>query len=238
MITTEKIHWVVDGEAFQGHAAWNSSGQAKKPAVLVHHSWFGQTAFECARAYELAQLGYVGVAMDVYGRGKNGKNPEECSALMTPLVKDRDTLLKRLVAGLDAVKGMAVVDATQVAAIGFCFGGLCVLDMARAGVGLLGVAAFHAILPPSAIAQKPITAKILAFHGYDDRLATREQMMTFCEEMSTAGADWQLHVYGGAMHSFTDPKADDANFGAAYNSNADRRSRETMQAFLASLFNT
>jgi dienelactone hydrolase len=232
--TIEKLGWTVDGQEFQGHAVWEGAG--KKPAVLVCHAWGGQGDFEQRRAAELAALGYVGMAMDVYGRDKRGESREACTALMSPLMADRALLQRRLLAGLAAARGLPVVDGARVAAIGFCFGGLCALDLARSGANVRGVVAFHGLFHPSPLPRQPITAKVLALHGYDDPMAKPEALVAFCNEMTAAGVDWQVHVYGGTMHAFTNPVANDPAFGTVYQARADARSRHAMESFLAEIF--
>jgi dienelactone hydrolase len=232
--TLEKIGWTVDGGEFEGHAVWD--GPEAKPAVLICHAWAGQGDLERARADELADLGYVGVAIDVYGKGLRGGTPDENRALMGPLMADRALLQRRLLAAVDAVAEMAVVDRTRMAAIGFCFGGLCALDLARSGAALRGVVSFHGLFHPSPLDKKKIVAKVLALHGFDDPMAKPDAMLAFANEMTEAGVDWQLHAYGGTMHAFTNPKANDPGFGTVYNERADRRSRRAMESFLAEIF--
>ncbi len=234
MTTTERVTWTIDGQEYEGHAAWQGDG--RKPLVLVCHAWGGPGDNDRARAEELAELGYVGFAIDVYGVGNRGSSLEENQALMTPLVEDRDLLLKRLAAALDAGRTLAAVDPSKAAAVGFCFGGLCALDMARGGLDVLGVVSFHGLFFPRPIINAPIKAKVLALHGYDDPMAKPEAMQGFCSEMTEAGADWQLHAYGNTMHAFTTPGANDPNFGTVYSEVADARSRTAAANFLAELF--
>lgn len=227
----EQIGWSLDGEDFQGYAVWEGAGP--RPAVLVCHAFAGQGDFERQRAAELAALGYVGIAMDVYGKGKRGTTRDESRALMQPLLADRGLLQRRLLAGVDAARTMSVVDPGRVAAIGFCFGGLCALDLARSGADLRGVVAFHGLFHPSPLPPQPIVANVLALHGYDDPMARPEALLAFCNEMTAAGADWQVHVYGRTMHAFTNPAANDPAFGTVYQPRADARSRAAMESFLA-----
>ncbi len=204
--------------------------------MLVWHAWAGQGEFEQERAAQLAELGYVGIAMDVYGKGKRGGNTKECQALMRPLTADRALLQRRLLAGVNAVRELAVVDGARLAAIGFCFGGLCALDLARSGADVRGVVAFHGLFDPSPLPRQKIVAKVLALHGYDDPMATPETLLGFCNELTAAGVDWQVHAYGGTMHAFTHPKANDPGFGTVYQPRADARSRVAMQGFLGEVF--
>ena len=209
----------------------------KKPAVLVSHAWAGRSPFENDKARALAALGYVGFALDMYGKGVLGTRVEENSALMTPLLQDRARLQSRLHSALAAVRAQPEVDPTRVAAIGFCFGGLCVLDLARTGADVLGVASFHGLLtPPGNTAGNHITAKVLVLHGHDDPMVPVSQVNDFEAEMTAAGVDWQVHAYGGTMHSFTNPEANDPSFGTQYKATANRRSWATLVDFLGELF--
>jgi dienelactone hydrolase len=182
-------------------------------------------------------LGYVGFAVDMYGKGILGSGPEENARLMQPLMEDRAMLQKRMQAALHAVKSLPWVDDGKIAAIGFCFGGLCVLDLARTGAGIKGVVSFHGLLvAPGNTQGNAIKAKVLALHGHDDPMVPPEQVLAFEREMTEAGADWQLHTYGHTMHAFTNPAANNPDFGTVYQADADRRSWQAMQNFLAELF--
>jgi dienelactone hydrolase len=232
--TTEALTWSCDGQTFSGHAVWDGAGP--RPAVLVHHAWAGQGDVERQWAADLAALGYVGIAVDVYGGGRRGGTPDECRALMMPLVADRARLEQRLLAGVEAARGLPAVDRGQVAAIGFCFGGLCVLDLARSGADLRGVVAFHGLLHGRPQPSRAIAAKVLALHGFDDPMATPDALVAFGKEMTAAGADWQVHAYGGTVHAFTNPMANDPAGGTVYSPRAAGRARVAMAAFLAECF--
>lgn len=233
-IQTRTIEYTHDGLTCEGLLAWDDAFDAPRPAVAVAHAWAGRTAFEEDKARALAGLGYVGFAMDVYGKGRRGTTREENAALMTPLVQDRPLLQARLGAALQALAAQPEVDRDRLAAIGFCFGGLSVLDMARCGLPLRGVVSFHGLFtPPGNTAQQRITAKVLALHGWDDPMVTPEAVLAFAKEMTEAGADWQLHAYGGTMHAFTNPEANDPGFGTVYSARADARSWAAMRGFLA-----
>ena len=209
----------------------------KKPAVLVAHAWAGRSPFEDDKARALAGLGYVGFALDMYGKGILGSSVEENSALMTPLLQDRPRLQDRLHAALAAVRAQPEVDPSRVAAIGFCFGGLCVLDLARTGADVRGVASFHGLLtPPGNTSGKAITSKVLVLHGHDDPMVPVSQVNDFEAEMTAAGVDWQVHAYGGTLHSFTNPEANDPSFGTQFKATANRRSWATLVDFLGEIF--
>jgi dienelactone hydrolase len=173
----------------------------------------------------------------MYGKGVLGSSPEENAALMQSFINDRAKLQQRLKAALSTVKLMPWADNARIAAIGFCFGGLCALDLARTGVDILGVVSFHGLLSaPENIPNPQIKAKVLVLHGYDDPMGSAEQVLALQNELTKAGADWQLHSYGQTMHAFTNPVANNPGFGTVYQPLADRRSWQAMQNFLAEIF--
>jgi len=166
-----------------------------------------------------------------------GDSVEENSALMQPFLDDREMLQKRLQGSLDVLGSQNEVDASRLGAIGFCFGGLCVLDLARVGADLNGVVSFHGLFgSPGNTAENKIKARILVLHGWDDPMATPDQVVTLGEELTGMGADWQIHGYGNTMHAFTNPDANDPDFGTVYQPDADRRSWNAMQNFLSEIF--
>jgi dienelactone hydrolase len=227
------------GITFAAYIAYQET-TTKKPLVLVNHAFQGRDQFSCDRADALAALGYVGCAIDLYGKGVLGHSIEESSALMRPLLEDRILLRERLRASIDAAKSHAMVDSSKMAAIGYCFGGLCVLDMARNFSDLCGVVSFHGLLTPPEYRDKleKITAKVLVLHGYLDPLVPPPALDPFYQEMHEAQADWQLHCYGQAVHAFARVGANDPGFGTVYNPSAARRSWESMHAFLRECFLT
>jgi len=235
---TEFIEYAHEGVTCEGYLAYDATLKGRRPAVVVCHAWAGQDEFARGKANKLAELGYVGFALDMYGKGRRGSNNDENSKLMSPFVQDRALLERRANAAVSEVRKHLMVDAKQIGAIGFCFGGMCALDLARSGAeGLRGVCAFHALLgaPPSRKAKK-ITAKVIANHGYDDPMATPEHMKTFCDEMTQAGADWQLHAFGHCVHAFTNPVAADKSHGLHYNADADQRSWIIMKNLFEEVF--
>lgn len=220
-----------------GYLAYDDQTIKPRPAVLVIHDWTGRNDFACQKAELLAEMGYVGFAVDMYRFGRQGKSVDEKQALMTPLMNDRRLLRDRIQAGLDAVVTMDEVDNKRIAVIGFCFGGLCALDLARSGADITGVISFHGLLnKPEGISQQSIKAKILALHGYDDPMVLPEQMAAFCQEMTEANVDWQVHMYGHTKHAFTNPQAHDESLGTVYNAKAERRSWQAMADFLQEIF--
>jgi dienelactone hydrolase len=228
---TEIIPYEHDGHQFEGFIAYDETVDGARPGVLVAHAWMGQDDFARDKAVLLAELGYVGFALDVYGVGRRASDRAGAEALMMPLIEDRALLRARLNASLERIKAHEVVDATRTACIGFCFGGLCAIDLARSGADVTGVVSFHGLLMGADVPNQRITAKILALHGWDDPLAPPDQVIAFTKEMTDAGVDWQLHAYGGTMHAFTNPNANDVDFGTVYHEAADRRSWQAMRDF-------
>jgi dienelactone hydrolase len=231
---TDYVDYADGSVTCEGYAAYDDAEKGRRPGVLVSHAWGGQNHFERDKADKLASLGYVGFALDLYGKGKRGGTMEQNAKLMQPFLDDRAMLRRRMTAALDALKKHPAVDAERTAAIGFCFGGLCVLDLARSvPAGLKGVVSFHGLFhPPKLGAQAPIKAKVLMLHGYDDPMATPEHVMAIARELTDAQADWQLHAYGRTSHAFTNPEANSPEHGLLYNAAADRRSWAAMKNFL------
>ncbi len=228
----------MDGDVLlEAFFAFDDSFTGRRPAILINHSWVGRDDFVGEKAKKLAALGYVGFAVDVYGKGILGADAEENARLMQPFMDDRQMLAKRLQAALYAVKLLPWVDDSKVAAIGFCFGGLCSLDLARTGADLKGVVSFHGLLgAPANTQNNVIKAKVLALHGHDDPMVPVEQVLAFEQEMTQSCVDWQLHAFGNTMHAFTNPVANNPDFGMVYQPDADRRSWLMMENFLTEIF--
>ncbi|WP_446830755.1 dienelactone hydrolase family protein [Candidatus Foliamicus sp.] len=223
-------------QVFEGRMYWEDSTQGAAPAVAVAHAWSGRGEHECEAAEKLAGEGYVGFALDVYGKGVRGQTVEENMGLMQPLLDDRALLQARLSAGLDSAASQPEVDGGKLAAIGYCFGGLCVLDMARAGLPVQGVASLHGLFnAPGNTEGNKISAKVLALHGWADPMAPPDTVLGLAEEMTNAGADWQIHAYGHALHGFTHDAPAMAP-GIGYSESADRRSWQAVVNFVAELF--
>lgn len=228
-----------DGETvLEGYLVYDDAIQGMRPGVLVVHDWMGPGAYGNGRAEQLAQLGYAAFALDIYGKGVRPQNSDEASQQATYYKTNRDVLRSRAQAALDTFKSQPVVDPERIAAIGYCFGGTAVLEMARAGMPLAGVVSFHGGLGAKMPAEKDaVKAKVLVLHGADDPLVPQDEIKAFKDEFNTAGADWQMVYYSGAVHSFTRKDAgDDNSKGVAYNERADKRSWEAMKVFFDELF--
>lgn len=235
-MNTQTIEYLDGDLVLEGYFAGPDSTEPK-PTVLISHAWGGPGEFEKNKAHQIAQLGYNAFAVDMYGKGKRGKSVEENQALMAPFVEDRALLRQRILAGLAAAKKLDAVDGNQIAAMGFCFGGMCVLDLARSGADVKGVASFHGFFnAPDNLPNAIIKARVLALHGYDDPMVPPDQILALSEEMTAAGVDWQIHNYGLTYHAFTNPIANNPGAGTVYSEKADRRSWRTLTDFLAELF--
>lgn len=228
----------LDGDVLlEGFFAYDDSIEGRRPAVMVNHAWAGRNEFANDKAIELAKLGYFAFAIDMYGKGILGQNNAQSAELMQPFMDDRSLVLKRMNAGLYALKLMPWVDDQRIASIGFCFGGLCALDFARSGVDIKGVVSFHGLLvAPDDQQVNAIKAKVLVLHGNDDPMATNDQIIALQQELTQGGADWQFHNYGNTLHAFTNPQANDPSFGTVYNPIADQRSWASMKKFLQEIF--
>ncbi|HET9108583.1 MAG TPA: dienelactone hydrolase family protein [Steroidobacteraceae bacterium] len=233
MAIRERLIEYRDGDAvLEGFFCHDDSRPGPLPALLIAHEWAGRGEFVERKARRLAWHGYAAFALDMFGKGKRGTTTQECSALITPFVQDRALLARRITQALTTVRGLPEVDGRRIAAMGFCFGGMCVLDLARSGADVRGVASLHGLLKPSGLPAKRIGSKVLILHGYDDPMAPPEDVLAIAKELTAAGADWQLHAYGNTRHAFTNPQANDASLGLKYDEAADRRSWHALLQFL------
>lgn len=232
-LITHTLEYAHANTRCMGFFAYDDALPGPRPGVLIAHTWAGRDEFVENKARRLAELGYAAFALDMYGEGRVGSGPEECAQLMGGLMSDRRQLQARIHAALAALRQQPEVDPGRIAAMGFCFGGLCVLDLARSGAELRGVVSFHGLFtPPEPPPLKPIKAKVLVLHGNDDPMATPEQAVALGRELTEQGADWQIHLYGNTMHAFTNPRANDPGFGTVYQPLADRRSWRALMDFL------
>lgn len=237
-IETKAVEYQQGNTRLVGYLAAPKDAKAPLPGVLVVHEWMGLNDYAKRRAEQLAELGYVALAADIYGDGKMAADAKEAAALAGTYKKDRALLRARAAAGLAALKAQPGVAAGKVAAIGYCFGGTTVLELARNGGELAGVVSFHGGLDtPTPEDAKNIRAKVLVLHGADDPYVPAEQVTAFEQEMRAGGADWQLVAYGGAVHGFTNSaNGNDPSKGVAYQAAADARSWDAMQRFFTELF--
>lgn len=227
-----------DGDtACEGYLSLPES-QAPAPAVLIIHQWAGLGPQERETADRLAVLGYVGFAIDVFGKGVRGDPAGDNGPLIGPWLGNRGGLRQRLLAAVTAAKTHTRIDGSRVAAMGYCFGGLCALDIARSGTeDVKGVISLHGIFaPPGLGAQTPIKSKVLVCHGWDDPMADPQAVLGLAKELTDAGANWQIHAYGHTSHAFTRKSANNPAAGMNYSADADRRSWQASLDFFSEMF--
>lgn len=222
----------VDLEAFVAYPS-----EEKRPVVILCHAWKGKDDFICEKAKEIAEWGYVGFALDMYGKGVLGKSKEENAALKKPFMENRQLLLNRVVAGFKIACNLPYVDSKYVAILGFGFGGVCALDLARSGADLKGaISVYGHFEPPPNLLMQSIKAKILVLHGYKDPITPQDELRSFELEMNKSRIDWQAHIYGDAMHAFATPGANDPSSGILYNPVAASRAWTAIHNFLDEIF--
>jgi dienelactone hydrolase len=231
-IQTETVEYK-DGETIlKGHLVYDDSLEGKRPGVIVVHEWWGLNDYAKKRTEMLAELGYVAFAVDMYGDDKVTSHAPDAKGWMQQITSNVDAWRARAQAGLDVLKSSERVDVDKLAAIGYCFGGATVMQMAYAGADLDAVVSFHGSLPPAPEGAE-IEASILAAHGSADSFVPLETVDAFEQSLNAADADWQLVVYGGARHGFTNPGAGDYGMdNLEYDAEADQRSWALMQGFL------
>lgn len=231
-----KVIPYVDHEtSLEGFVAYPNEN--KSPLVILCHAWKGRDEFICEKARWIAQQGYVGFALDMYGKGILGRSKEENAELKKPYIEDRYFLHRRVMKAYSIASQMSFVDAQNIAVIGFGFGGICALDLARSGEPLKGaVSVYGHFDPPPRDLMKQIRAKILVLHGYLDPMTSREEFQHFEEEMNEAQVDWQAHIYGNAMHAFATPGANMPGLGILYDTLAASRAEKTIKTFLSEIF--
>ncbi|TWJ18716.1 dienelactone hydrolase family protein [Geobacter argillaceus] len=237
-VVTKVVEYHQGNAVLEGYLAYDDSKAGKRPGVLVVHEWTGLGTYVQKRVQQLAGIGYVAFGADIYGKGIRPDNPKDAAAIAGTYKADRQLMRDRVLAGLAELRRQPQVDTGRLAAIGYCFGGTTVLELARSGADVRGVVSFHGGLDTTMPAPAmQVRAKVLVLHGADDPFESPAQVATFQDEMRKAGADWQMVCYGGAVHSFTNPEAgNDPKKGVAYNERADRRSWEAMKLFFAELF--
>jgi dienelactone hydrolase len=236
-IQTKTVEYTQGDATLEGVLVWDDAVTGPRPGVLVVHQWLGLTDYEKRRATMLAQLGYVAFCADIYGKDARPKNVGEAGALAGKYKSDRALLRQRVNAGLEQLKKSELVDTKRIAAVGYCFGGTTVIELARSGADINGIVSFHGGLDsPTPADGKNIKCPVLICHGADDPFEKPEDLAAFENEMRDAKVDWRLIKYGGAVHSFTQPDPGFSNPGAHYNEKADKRSWEDMKMFFAEIF--
>lgn len=221
-----------------GHLYWDDAVKGKRPGVLVIHEWWGLNDYAKKRAAMLAELGYVAFAADMYGTGKVTETPDQAKEWMQGVTADVEGWRARAALGLEQLKASGMVDGNKLAAIGYCFGGASVIQMAYANADVKGVVSFHGALPAAPEEMKgKIKPGILVLHGYADNFIAPEVVANFRNKLDEAGANWEMNTYGGARHGFTNPNADKRGMAdLQYNEKADKRSWVRMQAFFTEIF--
>lgn len=237
-IHTEAVEYKHHDAILEGYLAYDDALKGNRPGILVVHEWTGIGDYIKMRTEELAKLGYIAFAIDMYGKGIRPEKREEAARQAGIYRADRQIMAARANAGLEALKKHKLTDRMRIVAIGYCFGGGTVLELARSGADIAGVVSFHGNLDtPNPQDAKNIKAKVLVLHGADDPHVPLGQVTAFQNEMRAARADWQMVSYGNAVHSFTNPASgNDPSTGAAYNKEADKRSWKAMQSFFKEIF--
>lgn len=235
---TKSVEYTSGDTTCEGYVAYSEWNDQKVPGVLIVHEWYGLNDYARRRTREIAELGYVAFAADIYGKGVRASSNEEAAKLSGKYKSDPELFRKRVNDALAVLREQPHVDPDRIAAIGYCFGGTGVLELARSGADVLGVVSFHGGLSTKAPAEKgDVPAKVLVLHGEDDPYVKPPEVRSFKNEMDKAEVDWQLIGYSDTVHSFTNPNAgDDNSTGAAYNARSDRRSWEHMKIFFQELF--
>jgi dienelactone hydrolase len=237
-IHTESIEYKDGSTTLKGYITYDESSKDVRPGILVVHEWWGLNDYTKMRCGMLAKLGYFAFAADIYGDGFQTTAMEEAGKHAGTFRNDRLLMRKRINLALDELKKQKLVNPDKIAAIGYCFGGTVALELARSGADIKGIVSFHGGLDtPDPADAKNIKAKILVLTGGDDPNVKDEQVENFKKEMRDAGVDYEICIYGGAVHAFTNPNAgSDNSRGMAYNEKADKRSWEAMKSFFNEIF--
>jgi dienelactone hydrolase len=236
-VVSQPVEYNHNGTVLEGYLAYDDAVKGKQPGVLVVHEWWGLNDYVRGRVEKLAKLGYVAFALDMYGKGIWTKEPQKAKELSGHL-RGKPIMRQRASAGLEILRNNSRVDPGRIAAIGYCFGGTTVLELAYSGADLAGVVSFHGGLTAAKVDDRNrIKARFLICHGADDGFISAEAIQAFQDGMRESGADWQMIYFGGAVHSFTNPAADQVGIkGIAYNKKADERSWKFMQTFFVEIF--
>lgn len=236
-VVTEVVEYKVGNVTCEGFLAYDDAVTGKRPGVLVIHQWMGLTEYERSRCEQLAGLGYVAFAADMYGAGVRPKNTDEAGAQAGKFKKDSPLTRERVGAAYDFMRKLELVDSSKTSAIGYCFGGWVCLELARSGKPVAGVVGFHCSLDAVNMDDaKNIKGRVLVLNGADDPFVPTESVAAFMKEMQGAGVWYEYVAYADAVHSFTHANAGtDKSKGAAYNADADKRSWEAMRSFFAEI---
>jgi dienelactone hydrolase len=237
-VVTRTIYYQENGVSLQGYLAYDNALKGKRPGVLVVHEWWGLNDYARKRAKQLAATGYVAFALDMYGKDKVADHPDQAREFMKKVTANVKTWQKRALAGLAVLKKQPVTDSSRIAAIGYCFGGSTVQQLAYSGADIRGIVSFHgSLIPPMETALKQTRAKILICHGAADPFTKPEALQSYVTAMNASGLDWEMVIYAHAKHAFTNPNADKRGMPTlAYNRAADQRSWEDMKQFFNEIF--
>ena len=240
-IQGQEVTYQAGDTTLKGYIAWDGNHKGRRPGVIVVHEWWGHNEYVRRRARMLAEEGYTALALDMYGDGRQADHPSDAQKLMMEAIANPGIAKARFMAAYDLLNKHETVDPSKIVAIGYCFGGAVVLQMARLGTDLQGVVSFHGNLSTESPAKPGVVkAKVLVLHGADDSLVPKEQVEAFKKEMDTAGVDYTFIAYPGAVHAFTNPAATKNgkkfNLPLAYDEQADHESWAELQKFLRGLF--
>jgi len=239
-ITEDKVEYSLDTVKMIGYVAYDANKQGRRPVVLVVHEWWGLTDYPRMRAKKLAELGYLALAVDLYGNGRTADNPTDAQNLAMPFYQNPQIAFQRLMAAEQKVKTLPQADTSQVAAIGYCFGGGMVLNAARLGADTKGVVSFHGSLSGAPAKKELLKSKILVCHGAADPFVPQKDVDAFKKSMDSIQADYTFKAYPGALHAFTNPAATEMgkkfNMPIAYDAAADSASWNDMRAFFSKIF--
>lgn len=232
---SEFVPYSENGSQLEGFAAYPT--QEKRPTIILCHAWAGRDEFICEKARRVASWGYVGFALDMYGKGVLGRSKEQNAALKQPFLNDRKLLQDRVVKAWQVVRELSYVDVHRIAVLGFGFGGICALDLARSGADIKGAITIYGhFQPPPAHLTRSIKAKILVLHGYSDPITPLKEFTDFAQEMESSKVDWQAHLFGQSMHAFATPSAQDPEAGILYNPVSAERADRLIYHFLEDVF--
>lgn len=239
-IKEKDVTYMADGVTLKGFVAYDDNLKEKRPAILIVHEWWGLNDYSKMRARQLAELGYIAMAVDMFGDGKNAANPMEAQELTKPFYTDPHLIKSRLDAAINVIKGFVQTDSTNIAAIGYCFGGFVVLNAAKLGADLKGVVSFHGGLGGVPVNKDLLKAAILVCHGANDKFVTQHDADALKRQLDSIGADYTFKTYANATHAFTNPEATrlgkEFNMPIEYNAEADKDSWNDMKIFFSRLF--